>query len=739
DLVPGNGANIDHVYDLDDPETHLALTHVRPTPGTRLRPYPYVGELDRPLTFQLEEPSTTIFLRTSPNLIGLEGETPFTVRAHVDEGVANDPDDDTWVVDGVDIGEPAPRGCFDPGFARVTDARGNKGPFYIADKDFELEPEGSTSRVVMAIGTPTGIAYAPTVVSKFVTKEPFVVISKDARVPDRHLVVRKRGERAHWRYDKVAGTWPGTTIDLDVDANHDDSIDDDDENEEDLSTGAGAFLNGDDDDLDHTPDNQDDEVNGPEDEKDLVNLVLRAPQDVADTAWGELRVRQRGTGRVRVFAKQGGAWVSILEPNASESRDLWSDVRTADLELAVEGVTKGSVILEAKQTPCAAECSDEIVLRVVGWTLELVAGEPQVDAYDRSGVVEVAADNVAFDADGGEVELAVNLVALLRPDVALPSRVLPDDLTVDWEVRGPGSPQLWSGFSAGNGSTRLDDHPVKGAESLAILSFWHAVAGGRSAKAGDTFDVTVRAVAGDGQRLTASLAVRVVPGSKTYHVTNPTQPFRPGSLWGRPLSDVRRDWGASRFIAPVGSAEEATIDVYMFDRFLNPLEQGREVSWSIEGSGFLGATFDPNQPDDAVPVPEEAMRGLTDGDGKVSIVFKQTRYPSCPWQQTPALDPSQIVIATGTTTAPANGSVLEGGAPLPPVLGPLKIERKPLGTMTSGDLATFLAPDLLKRDRRRVQVWVYRESPSGGRVYLRNASVQFSSSNGRLAPLGGVV
>ena len=188
------------------------------------------------------------------------------------------------------------------------------------------------------------------------------------------------------------GSRPLTVVQVDVDADvdYDDNMDNDT-----LAEGnpPGLFigLNDDNDDCQTDPDgidNTNERVDGPDDVPDLTPLVIRKIHP--STPQGTVILKQTGPtigpslvgGRIRIFENDPdpeGNYPLLFAGNEApyESEDLWSKLAEADLELLVEGVQEGEVVLTLiYETPAdwgTFTATDELHLHVVRADLKIRA------------------------------------------------------------------------------------------------------------------------------------------------------------------------------------------------------------------------------------------------------------------------------------------------------------------------------------------------------------------------------
>lgn len=710
DLVSGGRADVTKIT-YDDHE--IVVTRDPAEPVTRARPYAFKGELDGTIEVTLSEGDNEFVLRTGENVINLAGEIGFTIRTRI-----ADPNLGTLSVVDVKIGDSAPVGCFHSHFDRVHDARGNRGPLRFGSDSFVTIPDPSEPRVQ-------------------VTKEPYAIIRRAPRVIDPHLRVVGPGERFEWEYDSVQGTWPVADVDLDTDVDGDGDIDDEDDPEEAFAGAIAVGINGDDDDGDGSADSSDDRFNGPDDVSEMIDVVLRRPSGIASDAGTEIKLKKSGAGKIRVFSADGSE--VLLAPSASESRDLWPELQAGDLTVKVEGTARGRTVLELALTSCGPECGDQVVIDVVGWVLELGADEPFLDHDVPSDEVLVPSDHTAVDYRGTET-LGLNLFALFYREDLRDSEEKPKDCggaagrcTVRWEVRPASGNQarrpklrdLRDPCLTGQCWDRAVDAIVENFVSRAQLdySFDHPVQNIPWVKAGDRFTVEVSATGPDGQQVRKSLVVELAPGSKIFHVTNPPSSFSPGTMWRLSDAQFEQRYASARFEPPPGSGARAEVRVHLFDRFRNPLPEGATAAWRLEGSGALGSL----SPEEDEPLATDAIESPVGPGGESKIAFTMPFYASCPWNDV-NLDPSHVLIASGSVFTSANTSVVTSDVDPPARLGPVEL------LPSSGGATGATRFDIAANPRITFSVQVVRKV-GNQRVPLAGIPVSYASLNGKLAPL----
>ena len=136
------------------------------------------------------------------------------------------------------------------------------------------------------------------------------------------------------------------TADLDVDVDRDGALTGLDEVDEDAFTGArgaAVLANVDDDDGDGMRDGRDDQI-GADDLDDLARARLGRLRALESGDRVVLRVDPEGARfRTRVFAKIGGDWRQVADPEVEENELSAVEATRADLELRIEAISTRSV------------------------------------------------------------------------------------------------------------------------------------------------------------------------------------------------------------------------------------------------------------------------------------------------------------------------------------------------------------------------------------------------------------
>lgn len=384
--------------------------------------------------------------------------------------------------------------------------------------------------------------------------------------------------------------------------------------------------------------------------------------------------------------------------------------------------------------------------------------------YDGSSpaVAEVQADNVADDYEGLGTDLGYYVNNGLRGRVNFLAHIdwdflaidtgyfidVPDDqkLKLDWNW-GPmagnycdtptlrdleragskpdSSGQLTAVFQALRSRVQLDFTKPRGKDVLA--------------KAGDRFCMAPHSQFANsnlGPSFWRRREVLIEPGDKIFHIVIPNHPtdaaqkaaisaFDPNAMFD--LSDdefansIYKDW---KWAPPINSEESDLLSLYTFDRFRNPLPEGRTLTWHLEGGGRLGSYKPLVQDNPEEPLPDQ-LAGLTKASGKATVVFTQDKYPTCPWQFVGRHDQSVIHLELDGMHDTATYSIVTTAEPLPAPIPELVL---------FADYQGAEKLDIAKGDSGIVTVQAMR-----GGLPVPGVNISFTSTNGALAGGGGLV
>ncbi len=533
------------------------------------------------------------------------------------------------------------------------------------------------------------------------------------------------------------------TADIDADSNRDGDITSDDDGVELSIPGAIIVPNIDDSNNDGIPDSNNDQVDGLNDELQLSKLIVNQPPAVAPSLIGEARLEViNGPGKIRVFINDGAAGVMILDPFQTTGIDFWSYLAAGNVNLIAEGVEAGDLVLELEVIVNGNRHTDRIALTVPKFELALGVEEPFLDIdgdpFASNGYLEVPADFVSVDYQDIESAGTLNLYASFYREDELEMETLPPVRQLRWKIEPIGALQIARqpklrdlNRPATNFQTEVTADVVNHISRAQIkYSFPHPSQINPTTsqpqewiKAGDEFKVTVTADLTNGQSLSQQQRIKIIPGAKYFHITEPPPNTRASDLWRMDDAQFNQTFSVNHFEPPLASEESRVLDVMLLDFYRNPLPSGTVVNWELQGSGYLGDL----KTSDDVPDVAGASESVVRQNGQTQIRVTQTFYANCPWQPEPDIVNGAGAIARfAKRTDPMAKSMVERNEAFPASIGPVRLRAR-LGTTTAG----FLTPDIFTRDTRDFSVFVYRET-SAGPVPLPSELVNFSSLNGKL-------
>ncbi len=313
------------------------------------------------------------------------------------------------------------------------------------------------------------------------------------------------------------------------------------------------------------------------------------------------------------------------------------------------------------------------------------------------------------------------------------------DRTIRWEIEAlPGNQGGQQATledlndPAGAAAAVLNDALVRGNFSIvrADFTFPHPTSARPWVHAGDRFKLRAIATTDDGDRIIREIFILIVPGEKVFHVSNPDSQYDPFTVW-RLADDVFAQWyGNSRIEFPLSSDARLRFRVGLLDKYRNALLADVDYFLKLQGSGRL-AGLDPRSDS---PNPAEYSVKKTLPGGIVEDEFVQIHYGSCPWQEEPELDTSEVIMQIDSRMESITQSVVERTEPLPPRPGPIEFRLISPGTIATND--PFLTPEIYQREIREFVIEVSRQV-GPDRVFIQGAEIRATSLNGKLAPKDG--
>lgn len=241
---------------------------------------------------------------------------------------------------------------------------------------------------------------------------------------------------------------------LAADTNRDGAIDDADEQDEDTWTeahGALFLANLDDDDSNGRQDARDTAVNGNEDVKDLVQVIIRRHGGVVDGRdSATLSLEPAGAkNNVRVFLQSGGRLASLISPEGNAQVTIApADLLAGDLNLYVEGLNTRTAVWDGRASLRLAVTVDgQVQEDVVSLRVAPVIFTDNLQAARALFVMRISdrrlGENLAF-ADALRADLP-NGVELIEADqyVFGADRWIQDNMQAGYQlIVGPGGAVL---------------------------------------------------------------------------------------------------------------------------------------------------------------------------------------------------------------------------------------------------------------------------------------------------------
>ena len=297
------------------------------------------------------------------------------------------------------------------------------------------------------------------------------------------------------------------------------------------------------------------------------------------------------------------------------------------------------------------------------------AEDLELDTWDGESPLEIPADYIG-QGTNGFVDLGAAFHGYLANDSEMLQSAPMEDRQLDWTItiQGEGSPTIQDTIQNANGQGTLQA-VVRDGYSHVFIRYLQDLAGEERINAGDTitikaeFNPTPDQIAQGLEYLSDELECVIVPGSKVLHVAldedEPTYAQLTQKAKDAATStqaQFEQDFADSQIALPTGSAETKTLDLYLYDRFRNPLTVGTEIGWGMYSGGGLGqaveedpGTFMGNQ---------ERLSDVVAADGRARILFTQGKYPTCPWDDAPQHDwlSSGVMVHAGLYAVDATKS-----------------------------------------------------------------------------------
>lgn len=408
------------------------------------------------------------------------------------------------------------------------------------------------------------------------------------------------------------------------------------------------------------------------------------------------------------------------------------------------------ILMEVFNTPGAAAeyaYEDEVF---VGDEAELWVTGPEglTDRWDGQGPLEIPADYVG-QAMNDFIGLGADFTARLGNRSEFLSLEPMEDRQVTWTVfyTGKGTPTMQDAVNGVSGQDTLDAVVRRGYSHI-FLQYLHEVDGEQRVNAGDRFTLRADFTPTGEQRaqgmvdLRAEMQCVIVPGQKALHVALDADAPDYVNLRNEAhrvaemsRAEFEQTFRGTTIAAPTGSTEQKLFELYLFDRFRNPMPAGTEISWSLVGGGALGEGRE-EDPGTFLGVQQRNADTVRNDHGMAQILFTQGQYPACPWDTPPdeAWLSTGVVLAAGAARLDAGASAVSTDYPDPQPLPEIKLTTvEGGGGCADGTSNPPPGPvlDLHTRDTLTVKVRaVLRFGPNDSRPIV-GADLQAFCTNGR--------